>query len=154
MKTFHTRAPPPSPEPGRQHGLRPVALSSRALCKNAPKHFRLDLSTRRRMALLSLTCLTSPPNSKLCPAAPAPRNKEAFNSPTRRCPKGSRMQPKLWCSSRRSPCFLLLARSCRQCRGRLLGARGRMRQTPKDAVRGSNMFLQRPQSNPKICLKT
>ena len=104
VKSSFTSAPPP-PEPGRQHGLRPVTLGSRALtAKNAPKHFAA--STRRRVVLLCLTCL--------------------INSPTRRCPKSSRMQPKLRCSSRRSPCFLLLGRSCRRCRGRLLGALGRL----------------------------
>ena len=76
--------------------------------------------TGRRMVILCHTCLASPP-SKLCPKVPIARN-EAFNSPTRRCPKGSRirrcpkgsrMQPKLQrpCSSRRSPRFRLLGRS-------------------------------------------
>ena len=59
VKFSFTRAPPPSPEPGRQHGLRPMALSSRALCKKHPETLcghplnrRLDPSTRRRMVLL------------------------------------------------------------------------------------------------------
>ena len=100
--------------------------------RKAPKHV-VATPERRRAVLLCLTWLTSPPNSKLCPAVPVARNKEAFNSPTRRCPKSSRMQPKLWCSSRRSPRFLLLGRSCRQCRGRLLRAPGRLQKMQAEA---------------------
>ena len=63
---------------GRQHGLRPVALRSRAFCHKTSKTLRghplkpqtIDPSTRRRMVLLCLACLTSPPNSKLCPELP------------------------------------------------------------------------------------
>ena len=39
VKFSITHAPPPR-EPGRQHGLRPVALSSRALCEKRPKTLR------------------------------------------------------------------------------------------------------------------
>ena len=95
------------------------------------------------MVFLYLTCPTSPPNWKLYPELPVARN-EALNSPARRCPKGSRMQPKLQkpCSSRRSPCFLLLGRSCRERRGRLLGAPGRLRTMQAEAPTCSQNRLE------------
>ena len=155
VKFSITHAPPPR-EPGRQHGLRPVAPSPRALCDKRPKTLRghaLDPSTRRHMVLLYLTCLTSPPNSKLCPDEPVAWNSEAFNSPTHRCPEGSRMQPKLRCSSRKSPCFLLLVRSCRQRRGRLrlLRASGRLQNMQLEAPTVPATAAAQPQS---LLLKT
>ena len=72
------------------------------------------------MVLLCLNYLTSPLT-------------RPSTLPHVRRPEGSRMQPKLRCSSRRSPRFLLLGRSCRQRRGRLLGAPGRPQNMQSEA---------------------
>ena len=114
----------------------------------------LGASTGRGMVLLCLSCLTSP-SSKLCPKVPVAWN-EAFNSPARRYPEGSRMQPKLQrpCSSRRSPRFRLLGRSRLQCRGHLLGAPSRLKKcsqkTPKCSCNGRSPTPKKFPEKPEI----
>ena len=115
VKFSFTRAPPP-PEPGRQHGLRPVALSSRALCEKCPKTLR---GHPRKPQTRPFNSEAHGLTVSYLPDIPLTR---PSTLPHVRRPEGSRMQPKLRCSSRRSPRFLLLGRSCCQRRGRLLDA--------------------------------
>ena len=147
VKSFRTRAPPPPPRPRRQHGLRPVPLSSRALCQNPFKTLcghplKPQAGPFNSEAHgLTMSYLSDIPAQIEALPRRARCAEQAFNSPTRRCPKGSRMQPKLQtiCSSRKSPCCLLLGRSCRQRRGRLhlLGAPGKLQKMQPEASTGN-----------------
>ena len=103
------------------------------------------------MVLLCLTCLTSPPNSKLCPAVPAARNNEAFQLPRTSLPK---KVPDATEAPVQFSKVTVLSASCKKLPPVERPPPWRTRQTRRDAVRGSNMFLQMLQPNLKISLKT
>ena len=133
---------------------RPVALKSPPLCEKRPKTLSghpLKPETRpfnSEAHGLTMSYLPDIRSSALqCPLRGITR---LSTPPHVVCPKSSRMQPKLErCSSRRSPCFLLLGRSCRQRRGRLLGAPDRLQEMQAEAPTCSCNGR-----SPKISLKT
>ena len=81
VKLSFTRAPPP-PEPGRQHRLRPVALSSRAFSDKCPKTLR---GHHRKPQTRPFNSEAHGLTMSYLPDMPA---NKAFNSPTRSSPRG------------------------------------------------------------------
>ena len=142
VKSFRMRAPPP-PAPGRQHGLRSVALSLRALCDKTPKtpcgqHLKTQTRPFNSEAHgLTMSDLPRRGGLQLSHTLVAQRAPDATEAPERQFSK-----------------VTVLSASWEKLPPVLRPPPWGTRQTPKDAVGGSNKFLQRPQPNPKIALKT